>query len=200
MPSPSNLVIFWFRRDLRLEDNKALFEALNSGKSVLPVFIFDSNILDKLPKNDARVSFIYESLAEIHQKLNKFDSSLLVKIGKPLIVFEELVSKYAVSAVYTNKDYEPYAGQRDAEIGNFLNKKNIKLHKFKDQVIFEENEIVKADGTPYSIYTPYANKWMETLQHKHYDSVTSEELLQNTIKIKFDFPALNFIGFEKSNN
>jgi len=198
MPTPSNLVIFWFRRDLRLEDNKALFEALNSGKSVLPVFIFDSDILDKLPKNDARVNFIYDSLVEIHQTLNKFDSSLLVKMGKPLAVFEELVSKYTVSAVYTNKDYEPYAGQRDAEIVSFLNKKNIQLHKFKDQVIFEENEIVKADGTPYSIYTPFANKWLETMQHQHYDSVTSEELLHNTVKIKFDFPALKFIGFEKS--
>lgn len=198
MLTSSDLVLFWFRRDLRLEDNMALFEALNSGKPVLPIFIFDSEIVDKLPKNDARVNFIHDTLFEINLKLNGFDSGLLVKIGKPLEVFKELLSKYSISAVYTNKDYEPYAINRDTEVGAFLEQKNIPFHLFKDQVIFEENEIVKADGKPYSIYTPYANKWLENLRHENYYSVDSEKLLQNYFKAKFDFPALETIGFEKS--
>jgi deoxyribodipyrimidine photo-lyase len=198
MHTPSDLVLFWFRRDLRLEDNKALFKALSSEKPVLPIFIFDTEILNKLPQNDARVTFIYDTLLKIHQELSKFDSGLLVKMGKPLSVFKELVSNYSVSEVYTNEDYEPYAAQRDTEVADFLMQKNISFHLMKDQVIFEKNEIVKSDGSAYSIYTPYANKWLETLQHQHYKSIDSEALLQNAVKIKPDFPSLKTIGFEKS--
>lgn len=198
MPVPSDLVIFWFRRDLRLEDNVALFHALNSGKQVLPIFIFDTEILHKLPKRDARVSFIYKTLAEMHQKLLKINSGLLVKFGNPLEVFEQLISQHNISTVYANKDYEPYATSRDHEVKEFLATRGKQFQRFKDQVIFEENEIVKADGNPYSIYTPYSKKWMEALHHKNYTSIESEALLRHFLKYKTDFPTLEMIGFEES--
>jgi deoxyribodipyrimidine photo-lyase len=198
MPVTSDLVIFWFRRDLRLEDNVALFHALNSGKQVLPIFIFDTEILHKLQKNDARVSFIYKTLVEIHQKLEKLNSGLLVKFGNPLEVFEQLVSQYKISTVYTNKDYEPYATNRDHEVKQFLAASGKQFQSFKDQVIFEENDIVKTDEKPYSIYTPYSKKWMEALHHENYTSIRSEALLQHFLKHKIDFPTMEMIGFEES--
>ncbi|WGH74264.1 deoxyribodipyrimidine photo-lyase [Tenacibaculum tangerinum] len=193
----NKLAVFWFRRDLRLEDNKGLFEALQSGKKVLPVFIFDEEILEKLPKNDARVSFIYQTLNEINERLKEYASSLVIKKGTPIEAWEELINEYPVDSVYTNKDYEPYAIQRDQQVQEYLASKNITLQLFKDQVIFEEKEIVKDDGTPYTVYTPYKNKWL-----KHF----SEEVHAQEYKIDFDgfyelitsFPSLQEIGFTKS--
>lgn len=159
-----SIVIFWFRRDLRLEDNVGLYHALyhakTEGHQVLPIFIFDTTILYKLEdKQDRRVDYIHHALVALQNKLTEKGKSLLVQHGKPLEVFEKLIKEYSVSRVYTNHDYEPLAIERDAQIQHLLSNHNIAFHTFKDQVIFEKNEVLKDDGKPYTIYTPYANKW-----------------------------------------
>src|SRR6476661_2449600 len=144
--------ILWLRRDLRLEDNTALLQAMASGFPVLPLFIFDENILKELPEDDARVSFIFHSLEHIHQQLEQKGSSLLCKKGDPLGVWKELINEYDIAQVYTNKDYEPYARKRDAAIEALLSKNGIPFHSYKDHVIFEEGEVVKDDGRPYTVF------------------------------------------------
>jgi deoxyribodipyrimidine photo-lyase len=156
--------VFWFRRDLRLEDNTALIRALESGYPVLPLFIFDSQIIDELSPDDARVSFIYSQLEEINRHLHTRNSSLKVLQGNPLTVWKEVLAAYEVQAVFVNKDYEPYALKRDRELMEMLKSRGISLHRFKDQVIFEEGEILKNDGSPYTIFTPYKKKWLEKFQ------------------------------------
>ncbi|MEM6721348.1 MAG: deoxyribodipyrimidine photo-lyase [Bacteroidota bacterium] len=191
-----NYVLFWHRRDLRIEDNIGLHKALTSGSKVIPMFIFDTDILDKLPKDDARVNFIHEELKKIHQTLkDAHDVSFMVQHGNPLKVLEALISEYKISAIYTNHDYEPYAIARDAEVKEFLATQNVAFHSFKDQVIFERDEIVKADGKPYTVYTPYSRKWLATLQESHYESVNCAEHYGNFAKIQIDFPSLETIGF-----
>ena len=156
------ITIFWFRRDLRLHDNKGLFEALNNSASVLPIFIFDIEILSKLPdKNDKRVNFIHQTIITLQVELVKKGSSVLVLYGKPPEVFEKLTLSYSISAVYTNHDYEPDAIERDLMIADFLKHRNIRFHTYKDQVIFEKSEILKSDGTPYTIFTPYSKVWKQ---------------------------------------
>lgn len=191
--------IFWFRRDLRLNDNNGLFNALNSGGKVQPIFIFDKEILEKLPKNDARVSFIHQELENINQQLEKIESTIDVYYGKPVDVFTSLSKKYEIDIVFTNHDYEPYSIKRDQEIKQFLETKNIYFKTFKDQVIFERNEIVKKDGTPYKVYTPYSKKWLETFHLKGIDTFPSENVQQNFVKKKSEqFLTLEEIGFTKS--
>lgn len=191
--------IFWFRRDLRLNDNNGLFNALNSGRKVQPIFIFDKEILEKLPKNDARVSFIHQELENINQQLEKIESTIDVYYGKPVDVFTSLSKKYEIDIVFTNHDYEPYSIKRDQEIKQFLETKNIYFKTFKDQVIFERNEIVKKDGTPYKVYTPYSKKWLETFHLKGIDTFPSENIQQNFVKKKSEqFLTLEEIGFTKS--
>jgi deoxyribodipyrimidine photo-lyase len=186
--------IFWFRRDLRIEDNRGLYEALNHGKT-LPIFIFDNSILQELDKDDARVNFIYQCLTDIHQKLN---GALKVYVGNPLRIWHQIISEYQIDTVFYNKDYEPYALERDQEVGNLLKSKNIDFKGFKDQVIFEENEILKADGKPYTIYTPFKNKWLAQFTNNLTDSFKSEQLLQNVVNKRFDFSSLEEIGFSSS--
>lgn len=158
----NNITLFWFRRDLRLEDNTALFHALTAQGNVLPVFIFDTAILDKLEnKEDKRVSFIFKTLKKIITRLEKNASSLLIKYGKPVEVFEELTREYSVNAVYANHDYEPYALERDEAVGRLLKSKGILFKTYKDQVIFEKDEVIKDDGKPYTVFTPYSKKWLE---------------------------------------
>lgn len=190
--------IFWFRRDLRLEDNKALFEAL-SDASTLPIFIFDKNILSELPKNDARVTFISELLENIQATLKQNHKSLAVFYDDPLEVFKKLISENAeITAVYTNHDYEPYARKRDVEIGTFLKSKNIAFCTFKDQVIFEKDEVIKEDGKPYVVFTPYSRKWKEHFNEKLAESFTSEKKLDQIVQHSYPFLSLKEIGFEKS--
>ncbi len=193
------IAIFWFRRDLRLDDNVGLFHALQSKYQVIPLFIFDEAILDSLPKDDARVGFIYDSLLKINAKLQEIGSSLLVKKGKTEDVWLSLIKEYDVKEVFFNKDYEPYAIKRDLAICEILKLNKVKPFDFKDQVIFEEKEIVKADGLPYTVYTPYKNKWLEKYKSiapiPEYD--TSEKL-SNCHKNTFTFPSLGQIGFEES--
>ncbi len=191
--------ICWFRRDLRLHDNRAFFEALQSGHPVVPLFIFDSNILDVLPADDARVAFIHESLSRLHQKLNKAGSSFLTFHSTPEKAWDELMAKYDIAGVYTNHDYEPYAIQRDQSVKAQLEQAGVSFHTFKDQVIFEKNDITKADGKPYTVYTPYKNKWLEHFSAtKDTASYESEQLLNHCIQQSFDFPSLTDLGFEGS--
>ncbi|MGL2999099.1 cryptochrome/photolyase family protein [Flavobacterium sp. RSSB_23] len=193
------ITFFWFRRDLRLEDNVGLYQALQSVYPVLPLFIFDDAILEHLPKDDARVTFIYESLSKINEKLVEFGSSLIVKKGKTHEVWKQLISEFDIKEVFYNKDYEPYAIKRDQEITELLAQNGVKVQAFKDQVIFEEAEITKADGLPYTVYTPYKNKWLEKYRTLapvvEYDTaIFSKNWLVST----FVFPALSAIGFERS--
>lgn len=158
------MIAFWFRRDLRIMDNAGLYEALRTNQTVLPVFIFDQNILDELEdKEDKRVEFIHGALLDMQDKLVKMGSSLCVRYGKPLDVWQQLAEEYQLEAVYTNRDYEPYAIQRDQQVQQMLAGKGIGFHSFKDQVVFETTEVVKDNGTPFEVYTPYSRKWKAKL-------------------------------------
>jgi len=191
--------IFWFRRDIRLDDNCGLYHALNSGNKVLPIFIFDDDILSKLPKDDARVTFIHQELENINSILKKHKSSLAVYHGKPIAIYKDLLEEFSVNHVFTNHDYEPYATQRDSEIKEFLNSKNVAFTTYKDQVIFEKNEVVKQDGDPYKVYTPYSKKWLEAFKEKEVKSYPSEDCFNNFIATKNNpFLSLSDIGFTTS--
>ncbi len=194
------LSIFWFRRDLRLEDNAGLFHALRSGHPVLPLFIFDTEILDKLPdKSDKRVEFIYVGLREIQAHLKEIGSGLLVHHGNPVEIWKQLIGEYDVAAVFANGDYEPEAIRRDQQISDFLEDHGIPFHLFKDQVIFEKKEIMKSDGNPYVVYTPYKNRWLDSLNDGHLNSFPSEHYFQNYYpRSPLPFPQLEEIGFSKT--
>lgn len=192
------MTIFWFRRDLRLDDNTAFFHALQSDDAVLPLFIFDDSILSQLPKDDARVTFIYKQLEKIQEKLKDTGKSLAVFHGKPLHVFEKLVSENEITAVYTNHDYEPYARKRDLELHHFFKEKGVAFKTSKDQVIFEKSEVMKDDGTPYVVYTPYSNKWKENFKKQKLPHYPSEKHLDNIVKHHYPFLNLSDIGFEKA--
>jgi len=192
--------IHWFRRDLRLDDNAALYHALRSGNPVVPVFIFDTAILDKLEdKEDKRVLFIHRSLEKIQQQLKTTGATLDVRFGSVFACWEALLADYTIKAVYTNHDYEPYARQRDAEMAEFFTKKGIAFHSYKDQVIFEKNEILKDDGKPYTIYTPYSRKWMAKLDEFYLCSYPTEKYFSHFFKQKaIKTPSLPAIGFTES--
>lgn len=189
--------VFWFRRDLRIKDNAALYYALKEAMPVLPVFIFDKNILDQLnDKADRRVEFIHASLLEVQKQLVELGGSLKVFYGFPNKVFEELIRDYNINKVFTNHDYEPYAKKRDAEIYNILKENNISFHSYKDQVIFEKNEILKDNGEPYTVFTPYSRKWKEKLNDFFLSSYPSEKYFKNFFKQSpLPIPLLKDIGF-----
>ncbi len=156
--------IFWFRRDLRLYDNSGLSAATSDKPKVLPIFIFDTSITNKLPENDRRINFIYDNLVEMDSELKKkYNSSLNIFKGKPIEIFKELIGNYKINSVYTNNDYEPYAFSRDSSIKKLLESKKIQFKSYKDHVIFEKNEVVKDDGNPYVVFTPYMRKWKTNL-------------------------------------
>lgn len=162
------VTIFWFRRDLRLEDNAALHHALRSGKPVVPIFIFDRNILDQLEdRNDRRVNFIYQAVQQLQGQLTEMGSNLEVYYGFPQEVFSQLLKKYQVEEVFTNHDYEPYGLERDATIGDYLKQQGVLLKTFKDIVVLEKNEVLKDDGLPYTVFTPYSRKWKSVLTKEH---------------------------------
>jgi deoxyribodipyrimidine photo-lyase len=196
----SNITLFWFRRDLRLHDNCGLYHALKHKTPVLPVFIFDKNILGQLEDtNDARVEFIHKTLKEMDITLRKKGAGILVTHGYPEEVFARLIKEYHITAVYTNHDYEPYAINRDDQVKRMLKDKDIPFHTFKDQVIFEKDEILTQSGKPYTVYTPYQKKWQEQLTVEILSPFPSENLLENlyTGPIKV-MPELQDIGFKKS--
>lgn len=200
MPAQKQITIFWFRRDLRLNDNHGLFQALKNSDSVLPVFIFDKDILGKLSdKKDKRVSFIHKTLAALNAELIKKGSSLLIIHDSPLNAFEKICKMFDVKQVFTNHDYEPQAMARDAKVSDWLKTKNIEFHSFKDQVVFEKSEVMKADGLPYTIFTPYSKIWKLKFAETPLQNFPSEKLTDNFIKTKpFAFPSLNEIGFEQA--
>jgi deoxyribodipyrimidine photo-lyase len=197
--SKAAVSFFWFRRDLRLEDNIGLYHALKSDFPVIPLFIFDADILDKLPKDDARVSFIHEKLTQINQQLIAVGASLLIKNGNTKKVWQELINEFDVKEVFFNKDYEPYAIARDEAICQLLDENKIVSFSFKDQVIFEEKDITKADGLPYTVYTPYKNKWLENYRlnapAQEYDATL---LFSNWYTSNFKLLSLENIGFVQS--
>lgn len=189
--------IFWFRRDLRIQDNRGLSEALQSGLPVQPIFIFDSNILNDLEdKTDRRVEFIHQSLYQIHTQLQQVGAGIDVRLGEPLKIFSDLLNEYSVKRVFTNHDYEPYALERDAAVKTFLKGQGVSFHSFKDQVLLEKQEVVKDDGKPYTVFTPYSRRWKATLQKEHLQSYPSEKLLESCVSFQgIDFPSLTAIGF-----
>ncbi len=189
--------IFWLRRDLRLEDNTGLHFALQEKWPVLLLFIFDTTILQELAdKADRRVLFIYRQLEKIQQQVQAAGSSLLVVQGEPLPVFKELLKTYPLQAVFTNRDYEPYARERDARIEKLLREKGVAFSTYKDQVIFEMNEVVKDDGKPYTVFTPYYRKWRSRLDDSALRSFKKEQLAK-LYQANFPFPSLKEIGFEE---
>lgn len=187
-------VLFWLRRDLRLTDNAALYHALKENVNVLPVFIFDTEILDKLDDPaDARVTFIHQSLAHLKAELEQHGSSLLVLHGNPIEIYKTLEPK----AVYTNHDYEPYARERDNTVHNLLHLKGVIFKTFKDQVIFEKDEVLKDDGHPYTVYTPYSKKWKALCNNFYLKPYPVEKYLVNLKKTgPLPFPQLTDIGFK----
>ena len=193
------LTIFWFRRDLRLKDNKGLFHALKNASRVLPVFIFDEDILSSLPKNDHRVEFFHGVLKEMHKTLRASGSSLLVKNGKPLEVFRELLETYDVGAVYCNADHEPYGINRDEEIAQLLDYHKIPFYQYLDHLVFEKDHVLKSDGTPYKVFTPYSRQWKEKLSEARLEKNPSEAMKNHFIKnTEIDFPSLQSLGFKTS--
>ena len=191
--------IFWFRRDLRLKDNHGLYQALESGKKVLPIFIFDEDILDLLEnKSDKRVDFIVQALQTLNSFLKSKNKGIKIFKGKPLEIYKKLTENYEIEAVYCNEDYEPYAIKRDQEIADFLASKNINFHQFKDQVIFHKDEIVKADKKPYTVYTPYSKLWLNEFQKIDLQGFPSEKKLDNLLDIPFEEFKIEDIGFQKT--
>mgnify|MGYP000868009596 CR=1 FL=1 len=195
------IAIHWFRRDLRWEDNTALYHALQGNLPVLCLFIFDSVILDSLPQQDRRVVFIHEQLQKLHLALQQQGSSLLVKYGRPQEVWEELLQTYDIGAVYCNRDYEPYPQERDKSIYALLSARQIVFKGYKDHVIFEKNEVSKSDGTPYTVFTPYSKRWKEMYLHHapaSYESVEHSRHFYPT-STPYHLPSLTDIGFEALN-
>jgi len=193
----AKISVFWFRRDLRLEDNRGLFEALSSPFPVLPIFIFDNEITDELDSDDSRITFIYDQLSKLSNKLNGWSSSLLCSKGDPKTVWSHLLDKYNIHSVYANEDYEPYAIQRDQEIKQKLHEKGVVFTLCKDQVIFAKEDILKGDKTPYTVFTPYKNKWMEMLKGESLKNYTSI-LNTNFLDINLPFPEISELGFTRS--
>lgn len=194
------ITICWLRRDLRLTDQTALYHALKSGNPVLLLFIFDTTILAPLQnKKDARVTFIYQTLQELDFQLQTQGASLLVKHGTPDQVITQLTQQYLVKGVYANHDYEPDARRRDEQITTLLQQQNIPFYTYKDQVIFEKTEVLKDNGTPYTVFTPYFRKWQSLLSPFFIKPYPVEKYLNNLLKTApFPFPTLTDLGFEKS--
>lgn len=214
MKQPIN--IFWFRRDLRLKDNAGLYHALKSDAPVLPIFIFDKNILDRLEdKKDARVTFIHQTLTALKKELEELGSSLLIKYGTPEIVWKEILKTYKVNSVFTNRDYENYALKRDATIHTLVKNTGATFHTFKDHVIFEKEEVLKNDGLPYTVFTPYSRRWKAKLAEKiegihdangqdfslsyYLKSYPTEKYFTNFYSVKISsMPTLATMGFIKT--
>jgi deoxyribodipyrimidine photo-lyase len=194
----SKVNIFWFRRDLRLEDNHGLYMALSSGLTVLPIFIFDTNILDHLEdRADPRVSFIYQEVIRLKEELEKAGSSLLLIHGTPEEVFRNVISQYEVHTVFANHDYEPYARERDEKVSRILAQNGIIFQTFKDQVILEKDEVLKDDGTPYTVFTPYSKRWKTLFDQKTAEKYPSEKLKGMFFKtLPIGTPSLPEIGYE----
>lgn len=193
----NGLAVFWFRRDLRTFDNTALNAALASGYKVLPIFIFDNEISNDLPKDDARISFIYNTLRNLEEEFKKVGASIVVRKGNVIQVWQDLLKEFPIKKVFINKDYEPYAIKRDLAVQNLLSTQQISLQLYKDQVIFEEKEILKKDGTPYKVYTHYKNKWLLKLRNEFVYNAKPANITA-CYQLVSSFPSLNNLGFQQS--
>lgn len=191
----SPVTIFWFRRDLRWHDNKGLFEALTHSERVLPIFIFDTDILDDLPQQDARVQLIHNRLSALNSKVKNIEKGIQCYFGKPEEVLREITAKYPIEAVYCNEDFEPYGIERDVKIQALLEEQNIAFQSFKDHVIFQPGEILKKDGTPYTVYTPYKNSWHQKINNENLVSYPSEVHLHQLVSCQFTIPSMADMGF-----
>ncbi len=195
--------IFWFRRDLRLHDNHGLYEALSQSVNVLPIFIFDKNILDLLPADDTRLSFIYATISDLKGKCQSLGSDLKVFYGDPVEVWQQLIATYPISDVYLNRDYEPYAKKRDEAVKNLLLKCGVNMHTFKDHVIFENEEVRSKTGTTYTVFTPYKNSWLgrfeeEYLRGGSMDYPSHDRLHNLSRQTPETMMSLASMGFKKS--
>ncbi len=194
------ITLFWFRRDLRLNDNAGLYRALKNNEQVLPIFIFDKAILNKLEnKKDARVEFIHNAVNALSEELKRLGSSIHVFYSTPEEVFKKLLKDYDIKNVYANHDYEPYANQRDESIKQLLEKNNIDFKTYKDQCIFEKSEVTKDDTKPYTVFTPYSRKWKAKLNDYFLKAYPTEKYFAHFFKLKeFVTPTLKEMGFEKT--
>jgi len=194
--------IFWFRRDLRLHDNAGLYHALRQGRPVVPVFIFDRNILDELEdREDRRVAFIHSSLQEIERLLRVIGSRLDVRYGFPDEIWKQLIKDYTIENVYTNHDHEPYSRNRDAEVALLLKANGISFDSFKDQVIFEKSEVIKDDGKPYTVFTPYSRKWKTSLSSFYLSSYQTEKFFFNFFRqTEKEVPSLAQLNFRTADH
>ena len=191
--------ICWLRRDLRLDDNAALYHALRENENVIPLFIFDNVIFDQLEdKSDKRVQFIHEQLIELQSQLKGMGANLLVKVGKPIDVWRELINECTIKSVYTNHDFEPYARDRDGQVAILLGENSISFNTYKDHVIFEKDEVTKDDGQPYTVFTPYNRKWMSKLKPFYYQSYPCSMYYGSFYKCMTEnsIPTLEALGFK----
>jgi deoxyribodipyrimidine photo-lyase len=200
MDKNTPITLFWFRRDLRLHDNAGLYRALKGPNPVLCLFIFDRDILDQLEdKDDARVTFIYNTIIQLNKELEDYKTSLLIKYNKPAEAIAEVLEEYHITAVYTNRDYEPYAKQRDGQIGEMLQKRGIEFKTFKDQCIFERQEVVKDDGKPYTVFTPYKKKWFKKINEFYLKAYPTEKYFKNLYNtLPINGITLQEMGFTES--
>src|SRR5690606_22235957 len=192
--------VCWLRRDLRLHDHHALDQALQARRPVLLLFVFDQNILSRLSdKADKRVTFIHQTLSRLNEELCRFNSSIYVAHDTPLHAFQQLLEKFEVKEVFANHDYEPYAVSRDQEIKDFLKNRQVGFHTFKDQVIFEKSEVMKPDGKPYTVFTPYSRLWKMRYFQIGEQRFLSEEKLSGLLKTEiFPVPTLEAMGLEEA--
>lgn len=196
------IAIFWYRRDLRLHDNAGLYRALKSGLPVLPLFIFDKTILDKLEnKEDKRLTFIFDAIIELQKELKKHHSDILVRYGTPLEIWKDLIEEYDIAEVYTNNDYESYAKDRDGQVKDLLSKNGAEFKSFKDQVIFEKQEVLTGQNTVYTVFTPYSRAWKAKLNDFYLSSYPTEKYFSNLFKIKSQsIPSYKEMGFTETDH
>ncbi|HKK09810.1 MAG TPA: deoxyribodipyrimidine photo-lyase [Bacteroidales bacterium] len=198
--SKKKITFFWFRRDLRVDDNTALFHALKEKENVLPLFIFDKNILEELNNAaDPRVEFIYNKIIQLKKWFESEGSSLLIKYNTPQKVFEELTNDYHIEAIYANRDYEPYGRERDEKVKNLLSEKEIDFHTYKDHVLMETNQVLKKDGTPYTVFSPYGKMWRKVITDDAFKSYDSGGHFSSLYSCKpFGNISLEDMGFKKT--
>lgn len=177
-------VIFWFKRDLRLNDNTGLYHALKSGFKVILLYIFDDYLLSKYSKFDPKIEFIKLYLLKLNKQLENFNTEIIIREGKIESVFEKIMQQYKIKSIYANRDYDPYYTGKDAEFNIYLNNKGVNYYTFKDHVIFEKNEIIKSEGKPYTVFTPYKNNWLRSFKNTLLSKSYSEKYLQNLLKLK----------------
>lgn len=198
MTAPAKHALVWFRRDLRVDDQTALYQALKAADQVFCAFILDRDILDALPRADRRVEFILGALRVLDEDLRKLGGALIVRHGFAADEIPRLAAELGVQAVFTNHDDEPQALMRDARVADLLKSVNAELLSFKDHVVFERREVMTAAGGPYGVFTPYKNAWLRKVDEFYLSSYPVERHAQALAKseLAVGVPSLEDIGFE----